>query len=491
VPATDELIANLRRSLSSALETVEPIAGTLDRMARSTDESLISPATREKSRDPAATAAAIRTGIGRVLASLDNLPHTPLSSVVRVLEHTSAAIMIAPPNSARKGPGVTSIDLASIYPLKGTSDAGLHIDLRARTEELLDAAIASVAPVDPPIVVFVHGQKWRLSPDFRPVQPIVDRLGLRGVEFGEWAAGLDAEQPPLKSLDPTGKRPVVYIVLSMAPTSDDQGRYAKFIDAVGHLIADGKNVLLCEVPSISLGAADPMAEMLKPLGVQLDSARTLLHQQSDPRGRTVSPNISVVDPMTDHPIAGAIRGLELSIPWVSPIAIPDGAKGVRPVVRVDNQGKSVWAESEWLAFWQTPAAQRSLLADPPAPGSGRDDSVGPWSVVVSVERPGAGKTQRAIVVGSTNWMALDVIGAEVDVEGRRVPAYPGNMELLDASVSWLADQDSMISTSPTAQAVPLIPPLSEAKVAAMRWGLIGGLPILILLIGAIWRLAKG
>src|SRR6185369_3361592 len=96
-----------------------------------------------------------------------------------------------------------------------------------------------------------------------------------------------------------------------------------------------------------LGQTDPMAEMLEPLGVKLDSARVFLHQQADPRGRTVSENIAVIDPGTDHPIAGAVRGLEIAFPWATPVAIAKDAVGVRPVVMVSNQNHSVWVESEW------------------------------------------------------------------------------------------------------------------------------------------------
>ena len=34
-------------------------------------------------------------------------------------------------------------------------------------------------------------------------------------------------------------------------------------------------------------------------------------------------------------------------------------------------------------------------------------------------------------------------------------------------------------------------PMSEAQLSALRWGLIGGLPVVILLAGALWRLARG
>ena len=262
------------------------------------------------------------------------------------------------------------------------------------------------------------------------------------------------------------------------------------------LLADGKSVLLCEVPSTlpAIGQKDAMAEVLVPLGVQVDTGRPLLRQVSGPRGRIVTADLGTADPGTDHPIAQAIRGLTLYLPWAVPVRIMDGASGVRPVVMFDNQGKTIWAESEFLGMLQIPPSQWAQMANPPEPESSRDDPAGPWPVVVTVERSmgaAGGKAQRVVVVGCNKWMAGEVMAAESEVEGRRVPTYSGNIELMDASVYWLAGQDAMISASPEAQQVPLIPALSEAQMNALRWGLIGGLPLLILLIGAAWRLARG
>jgi len=166
----------------------------------------------------------------------------------------------------------------------------VHLDLRARTEELLAGAIATLSRDDAPIAVFVHGRDVRIAPEYRPVLPIVERLQLRGIDAAEWPAAIDAEPPSLKSLDPQGKRPAVYVVLSMGTnTAEDAVRYGRLVQASKRLLDEGKRVLLCEVPSTmqSLGQKDPMADILSPLGIRLDSGRPLLHQTTGPRGRVV------------------------------------------------------------------------------------------------------------------------------------------------------------------------------------------------------------
>lgn len=494
VPAYDDQLANIRRPLAQALEQVAKISENLDAIARTTDDKLVAQSAREGAVPAAATAVGLRKSLGETIAAIDEQPRTPAGSVARALERSSAAIVIGPPGSARGG--VTSIDLGAIYPPKSVAGAApQQIDLRARTEELLSGAIASLARTDSPIVVFVHGRNVRLTPDFVPVAPIVDRLRLRGVDVAEWPAGLDSDGPALKSIDPTGTRPVVYVIISMAPnTAEDGARLAKLARATKQLIADGKRVLLCAVPSSlpGTGQQDPMVEMLSPLGVSVDTGRPLLHQVRGPKGRVVSPDLLIVRTDCEHQLSKAIDGLPLLMSWTLPIRVTQ-SNGVThtPMVLVNNDAGNTWGEAEFIGFLQIPPAQQAMIVNPPAPNSNLDDLTGPWPVVLGIERTVNGNPQRVLVVASNRWMSADVIGAESVEESRRVLQYPGNMELFDGGVSWLAGQEQMIATSAQARAVATIPVLQPGTITALRWMLIGGLPILILLVGAGWRLIRG
>ncbi|MBY0311113.1 MAG: GldG family protein [Phycisphaerales bacterium] len=501
--SADERLAQLRRPLSDVLAQIGKIGDNLEAVARSGDTAIVPADVRVKSGNAAQLATSIRRNLGEMLAMLDDLPRSPVGAVARLLERTSAAVVIGPPGAARGG--VTSIDLSSIYPTRFVPPSGVSapapasatIDLRSRTEELLAGAIASLAKTDAPIVVFVHGRNVRMAPEFAPVAAVVDRLRLRGIDSAEWAAGLDADPPTLANLNPKGDRPIVHVLISMAPgNADDATRFSKLAAAGKLLIDQGRHVLVCAVPSTlpGTGQRDPMVEFLSPLGVSVDTGRPLLRQTQTPRGRVVSPDLFITEPLGDHAISQAVRGLTVYLPWALPVRTsstsPVGVT-ITPMIVTDNAGGSIWAEAEFIGFLQTPSAQQPLLINPPSPGNALDDSSGPWTLAAGIERTVGSTPQRVIVVGCNRWMAGDVIGAEASVEGRSVPAYPGNMELLEASIGWLGGQDGAITRSAQAQAVARIPPLSSETLTALRWSLIGGLPLLILLFGAIWRVVRG
>jgi hypothetical protein len=100
-----------------------------------------------------------------------------------------------------------------------------------------------------------------------------------------------------------------------------------------------------------------------------------------------------------------------------------------------------------------------------------EDAARPWS--------------RAMVVGSTAWM-LDPTWAAVDAASGGL-SQPGDIELFEAGVAWLAGQDGLIGASVTARPMPLIRPMDPGLVSGLRWGLIAGLPLGVLVIGGVCR----
>src|SRR5262249_55773474 len=155
---------------------------------------------------------------------------------------------------------------------------------------------------------------------------------------------------------------------------------------------------------------DPMLDALGPLKISAESARPLLQEFAGPKGRVVSSDLLVTDPKGTHPIAGTMQGIVTRIPWPIPMKIADDHPGtVTPFIVVDNAGGTIWAESDWLGFRQTPPAQRQYLANPPAKDSSRDDGDGPWNLGVAVDRflPGNAARQRMVVVGSNGWFLDD------------------------------------------------------------------------------------
>ena len=92
-----------------------------------------------------------------------------------------------------------------------------------------------------------------------------------------------------------------------------------------------------------------------------------------------------------------------------------------------------------------------------------------WRVAVASERFEVGKpSQRLVAVGSNSWYMDAVSRQTANVDGRMVLAYPGNSEMFEAAVWWLAGQDDLIAQSPSAQAVAIIQPMSPTTPASAR-----------------------
>jgi hypothetical protein len=442
----------------------------------------------------------VRDGLARVEASITSLPRLPLVNVARVLERSSAALVIGPPAGADSlGRDLAAVDIDALFPPRTDDGANQpRLDLRARTEEVIGSAIASLVNPAPPIVVLLHGENTRFAPEFTKFAQVFDRLHLRGMDIFEWPVWLDKELPSLTKLNPKGDRPVVFVTIYTVPNApEDAARYINLTHAIEQLVAAGRPVLLSVNPSSmpAIGQPDTMFEFLAPLGLKVDSGLPLLHRT----GTTTNPLVSadtLLTPMSgDNPIAAAVRGLRVRLPWAIPLRPqPNAAAAITPLLTVENDN-ATWAESQWIEFRSVPAAQRPYIRpqDQPKADSQRDDAAGPWTVAAAIERklPDRADTQRMVIVGSNGWFLDELAEAAAFVDNKRVPINPGNTELLEAGIYWLARQDAAIGTSPQAESAPTIPPLSQGTVSAIRWSLIGGLPLLILLAGAIWRLAHG
>lgn len=481
IPPVDEAARILRTPLGQAADDAAALNRDLDGLASSDRW----PAELRTAVRPVINAAlTVRDQTARAVAALDLLRTPPVLSAARALERSGGAVVMAEPRatdvdaaSKARSRGLTAIDFDAIFPPAGAGERRAA-EQRFRAEELLSTALAALNNPDPPIVVVVHGEALAISPEFSYFRALRERLALRGIDLVEWATALEPEAPVLTQLDPSGKRPVVYLAIPTgAGTPEGAVRMGKLAATLERLWNDGKPLLLTVNPSTlpTIGEKDPMVEFLAGSGVRVDTARTLLQQFRSPQGPVVSPDFPLPDPGLSgtpepHPISGTIAGLPTYFLWPIPIRTTTPAEGavaatVSPLVVIPPAGKSVWAESEWLQFRQVPADQRPMIRNPPAPDSSRDDTEGPWTI------------------------AAATAGQQVD--GRVPLLAPGNLELFEACVSWLAGQDELIAPSPAARAVPLVPPIAPGSLALVRWLLVLGLPTLVLAVGVAWRLIRG
>lgn len=520
--------AELRRQLAAARQFREPVEGALipeaDRAAAALGESLgplatamaqIASAARDIAQQPELTDAA-REGAREAARTLDRraasaaevadrlarLTTPDLLRVVRAVQGAHAALVIGPPQL-----GVAAIDFDALFPPTTVIDAaGVGpASLRQRAEELVTTALLSLAEPVKPIVVFMHGEPGPVAGAgiFRAVQ---DRLALRGIDTVEWATVLDEAMPDLGALDPAGLRPVVYVVHNTDTLAGGRGqisgpeRALRLGRAIHRVVEAGAPLLLSLQRSTlpTFGDEDPTATVLGAFGLRADTGRPLLRQNNSGVRRAAETDhlVRAALPETDGPasaIARAIEGLPTVFSW--PIAIEtveapqDAVVDSQPLYTIT--GADLWGEADWIALARVPAEQRSLVPNPPAPDSPRDDTAGSWTIAVAAQRrtPGAGE-QRLVAVGSSGWFISQIVGAANEVDGRRALLFPGNGELFEAAVLWLAGQERLIARTAAAEAAPVVGAIGESQMRLLRWMLIAGLPLGVLALGAGVRLIR-
>lgn len=472
------------------------------------------PAAHGAARRLTSSAAAERDRAARIADELARLrPLDPLI-VARALEAGDAVLVTGPR-------GTVAIEFASLFP---AGAAGADPAAFFTGEQLVSTALVALNNPRTPIVVFVHAENAALLDRVGAPTPLgrrvfgalFDRMRLMRSDIVEWPVASQPVRPDLAALNPRGDRPVVYVVFG-APTraaldprqADLIAEHARRVDRLGQvvsaLMAGNNPFLLCVEPSDrpAIGEADPCIAPLVPLGIRVDSARPLLRRESSPSGQLTFTHHVLRRAETDSPIGAAIDGLGVGLSWASTITLDEQASGARlaPVLRVPASD-GAWGESQWMLLRTAVARglarpfEGVVLADPPTPTPGRDATEAPaggWIVAATAERPrGAGAApHRVVVVASPSWFDDQHAASTQDVAGRRVRLFPGNAELFDASVLWLSGLDEFIAPGPQVRDIPRIGRIEPGALTALRWLLIAGLPVGVLILGALLRLVRG
>lgn len=481
------------------------VSGTIDEQFASLARELRSfaqaPAIDPATRDAASPIPAMLSDQRDRLAILtDELTRAEPLEAIRVgtaLETGEVLLVIGPPSA-----GAVAVPISALLTLTDVVDAmGLSSSTWSaqRAEDLVASAIGSLVNPDPPIVVLTHGEPRTGVIEAPTLQGFIRRLSLRGVDVAEWAAAVNPEPPELSRLDPNQLRPRVYVTLnpdSTAPSLQGQPdqagtqRALRFAEALRTVIDRGEAVLLSANPSIfpTYGDTDPLTPIVESFGLQLGSATPILAERLSPQGRQVITDLALAGNGSGHRIAEAVRGLGVFLPWAVPITADEGAS---PLITFASDES--WGESEWLNLWQTPRDRRAALTNQPQPAGPRDLTSPEWTLAAAVSRPNpeTGKPQRFVVVGSNGWYLDPIANQQTQQNQQSVLTYPGNIELLEASVFWLAGQDELISRSMTAEQIATVKPLDAAQLATLKWSLLLGLPSLVLGLGVISRLLFG
>jgi len=497
IPPLGEARSALQRAAHGVLSAITDAGADIDALAQSD-------AAPDDVRESASAAAQLLTQLrpraAGLVERLDRLKPLDIERIGRLLESRSAALVIGPPGSR-----LAAMPFDRLFPSSAVIDAagGARADLARNAESLIGAALAAVAIRDRPIVVITHAEPRAFFAEAPGFQYFFDRMARSGFDLIEWPAAIQPEAPSLLEIDPEQRRPVVYVVLptaadAPAPSEGAAGgaeRTARLGAAVARLVEAGQNVLLSLSPSVLpvYGQPDPLVGPLGAFGLSADTARPVLREDFSSGSRIVETEWTLMAGQSDTPIARGLRGLPTLLSW--PVAIETGESnnGAESWVIDQIAAGAGWAESKWLSLRRTPRAYRGLMSDPPRPDDGGDDVTGPWPVVVAAQRrpPASQHWQRIVVVGSTGWFFDRIAHATQAVQGREVLSWPGNIELFEASVRWLAGQDELIAPGVSTRSIALVRPIAPGTLVAIRWLVIAGLPLGTLLIGGLWRLARG
>lgn len=501
LPASDRLREPLRAALAGVARELDA-ASTALAQAKTADAAN-QPTLAETARE----CAALRDRALAAAEPLQRLVPLEVLTVARALEARSAVV-------ASAASRIVAAPLERLFVGSSTGPSDPAAALRFRGEETIADAIAAVAPGPRPIVCLVHAVAAPLLDDAgQPASAdaqaffarLIERLRSRGIDVIEWPVASRADRPTSASLpstragDAPAQRPIVWVIVPVAastPRSNDVT--TKLAAATRSLIDAGENLLVTLEPSPfpRVGEPDPLAAALEPFGILPDTARPLMRRISTPRGPIVWPESKAVAdaPGPDAPpLARAIAGLSTFVPWPTPLDIaPNTPAHITPLLRIPASSDT-WGESQWLAYRALSREQRAAVpaADQPSPDPVRDSTQGPWLIAAASERPRQGAPpQRAVIVGASAWFMDPVIEETETIDGRQIAANPGNAELFENSIQWLARRDDLIAPGARALQTPRIRALDPGSLAAIRWAAALGPPLFVLLIGAAYRILR-
>lgn len=504
IPESDRAIGALQPVLSALANSMAQVVPWLDQQAASLD--------RDAARrigDLAASAQEIRDRAAGIMDTLDQLkPLEPLL-VARLLQRQQAIVVFSPR-------GATAINFDSMFPpaaaVEGSSSAAsLFVG-----EDLIATAIGSMNLEDNPIVVLVHAYPGSMfEPNPAPGSPgmrigsMVEKLRLRRVDVTEWRVTHDALRPTLLDINPDGQRPVVWMVMPASPANDARSASGmaaaeramatdRLARALGELLDSSESVLLSLEPSELpvIGEPDPVAEPLERFGIEADTGRMLVDVRDTAQGKALLAFQTARRANEQTLVGASINGLALRLPWATPITLGEAPNPVSnaPLVTMGNESGTVWGESQWRLWRNASPLSPVLPPMTPSPDPDRDAIADTWTLAASaeVDRVGAsGRKQRLIVVGSPVWFEDYYLNAAQAVEGRPVLMFPGNGALLESSIAWLAGQDELVAPSPQVRDIARVRPLTPGQLAAIRWSLAAGLPVLVLVLGIGVRMLRG
>lgn len=465
-----------KSSASRPLPDIEGARSALARGFRVWGDQLASAATLfSQWKDQASIPTAVRNVVGARIAryeelatrlaesraELEALPELELDLLGRELVNGEAAVVV--------GNGrIAVIPAWRIFPRNIAQEGAERVSYSwgFRGEEVLSGAIRSIGSGSMPEVVFVHSERdslLRARQDHTDLVAVADALKSAGFGVREWTPGRGDRPSKPQS------RPQVFVVLpALRRAQLDLAREERLVvDATAKLIAEGEPVLVTVGRSMLavLGQSDPWRDVLVPLGVEPDAGKIVLELVAKEDGTPEVRPWQLIERVAEQsPLGDRIRGRAILFNQPLRIRAREGsADGITLTTAVAVPP----SPARWLAddFRGDGDGVREVPA-----GKALDAAV---PIVVLAERKSAGRTSRAVVVGSGGWLLSSVADLSDSLGGGRTALVnPGNRELLLASVAWLADRPDLLGAGLSGREVPRIEGLGDG--ARIGWAVVLG-----------------
>jgi ABC-2 type transport system permease protein len=490
VPAIDEAAAALSSALDITTQRALALEGELRTLASA------QPRAAASVRAAADAVRASRERLDTAAEPLRRLPTLDTLVIASAVGQSSALIVRVSDPAAPGRSMVRAVQLDRVM-RASTGDT----DIRRRAESEIAAALAAATNPTPPIVVFLSADP-AIASGVRVYDQATRRILQSGGDVVSWDLILSTEPPSLAKLNPTNARPVLYVVRMPDQTQPAYGqvpsgldRAARLAEIAAELESRGSPILLCVAPAILPSAKQPEAadRVLASFGLRSRSDRVILTAPSvEATAVEFSQAARAIPREIKHPFVDAIAGATLILPWTTALELADtSSSNPMPAALLFEVGSpKSWRESRWIDLRRSLAEGRwpRLL---PQFDAAEDDRAPAFPVIAAAERLVDSKPRRLVAVASAEWLDDSLVTRQRSVDGRAVLTAGGNLELFDAAISWLANQESRSLAGAGTQSVAMVDQLSGSRRAGLGWALLLGLPLAILLLGVLWRLWRG
>lgn len=373
------------------------------------------------------------------------------------------------------------------------AQTGDQPEVRFLGEEKVTGALVAMSMTHQPMVVFVASGQQPAIGQRGQYAKVAERLRNMNFDVQEWS--LTPRQNPMMGNQPMPPGPppepeqgqlAVWIVPPIEsqanPFQQQQGGgdAQKVIEHLNQRLAEGDAVMLmATISQMSMfGMPDPMAQFAENFGVTAQTDRLIFKEmQTQDRRTSATPMVQAEQWPGDTPIASAMAGLSAVFPQSVPLKIRGDIKEakVKPLAVARGEGLFEWSD----------------LQDN-NPRATDENSADTFNLAVTTEMNG----NRMIVVGNGIWATdqvttIDQVFRSPGLSPPYPAMFPGNTELFVNSVLWLAEMDDLIATTASTQDIRRIGEITPGGMAALRWTLLAGMPLLTILAGVgVWMIRR-